>query len=107
MTTMAPALLALHVIGCVGFVVIVSMGKITAPVRKIWPAMMSCSMCFGIWGGMGWALALLARPSLPVWMADVHDAIAFACVASCLGFIVSLADAMVGAVGKIRGREDH
>lgn len=103
---LSPTLMALHVLGCVGFVVIVSMGRITAPVRQIWPSMMSCSMCFGVWGGMAWGSMLLIRPSLPESLTRLHDVIAFACAASCLGFLVSLADSVVGALNN-RSPQKH
>lgn len=93
-------MLALHLLGCVGFVVIVSMGRIARPLRRIWPDMLSCPMCFGVWGGSAWALALLFRASLPGPVAYVHDALAFAFSVSCLGFIVALADQAAGTSHK-------
>lgn len=99
------ALMILHVLGCVGFVIVVSMGKIMAPVRtRIWPSMLSCPMCFGIWGGMAWAALLTARylGMLNPWVERAHDAVAFACVVSLLGFLVALFDHAVGGLGSLK-----
>lgn len=87
-------LVALHLAGAIGFVVVVSLGTITDRVRRIWPEMMGCPMCFGVWGGSAWAAALTARglgclPGHWVWW--VHDALAFAFAVSVLSYCVGIA----------------
>ena len=96
--------LLLQITGCVGFVIVVSMGKITAPVRRIWPSMMSCPMCFGIWAGCAWGVMMVLRAmiTLPAWVVLAHDVIAFACTVSLLGFGVALFDHAVGGLGSIK-----
>lgn len=93
---LSPALIvALHLCGAVGFVVVVSLGTITSKIRSAtWPDMMGCPMCFGVWGGAGWAALVICRLSglLPghiIWRA--HDALAFAFAVSVLSYGVGVA----------------
>jgi len=71
---------------CYGFTYIVTLGKIFAPVRDLvmrvsktvgyW---IKCPMCFGLWAGLGWALAGL-WPSTGMWRP--LDLLAAGCVSS-------------------------
>jgi hypothetical protein len=35
-----------------GVTLVVTFSKIAAPIRKIWPAMLHCPLCFGWWVGL-------------------------------------------------------
>ena len=76
----------LQIMGCIGFVMVVSMGQITAPVRKIWPSMLGCPMCFGVWAGVPWATFLLFRAQFPFWLVAIQQVVAFSCAVSLVGF---------------------
>lgn len=91
-------LLALHLAGAVGFVIVVSLSKIAKPIRTaIWPNVLGCPQCFGVWGGMGWVVLLCLRPSLGPSIARLHDMLAFAFAVSLFGFLISLRDVEIGA----------
>jgi len=67
----------LWIIGCIGLTIIVTTGKVLAPLRvyltgfkhnanpfKILGNMVSCSMCTGFWVGFLWSLLFLSKPIL-------------------------------------------
>lgn len=105
-------LLLLHVTGAIGFTIVVSMGVIAQPVRSLWErvfkilpkwaGMISCPMCFGVWGGAGWATILTLRSHEPKWICATHDVLAFAFTVSLVGFLVALVDHAVGGLGAIK-----
>ena len=83
--------IALHLLGALGFVIVVSFSTIAVPIRaRVWPEMLSCPQCFGVWGGACWAFALGLRSELPEWFALIHDGIAFAFAVSLLGYLVAV-----------------
>lgn len=93
MLEMSVQLLLLHLIGCVGLVIVVSLGDVMAPVRaRLWPKMLGCPMCFGVWAGTVWSWLLVFRPVLPHWFVVAHDATAFSFCVSLVGFVVGLFD---------------
>jgi hypothetical protein len=104
--------LTLQVTGCIGFVLVVTMGVIASPIRNLWakifsrwPAwakMITCAMCFGVWAGSGWGAALLFRPFEPAWFIATHDVLAFAFTVSFFGFLVALFDHAVGGLGSLK-----
>lgn len=108
MSDLPASLIALHVLGAVGFVVVVTMGLITTPIRErwqdffrtspMWGKMLYCPMCFGVWGGAGWAALLLLRPHIGA-LRHVHDVLAFAFAVSLLGFGVALCESLIGRLG--------
>jgi hypothetical protein len=104
--------LLLHVVGATGFVIVVSMGLVTKPIRDLWvrlfehfptwSKMLACPMCFGVWGGAAWGALLLWRPILPGVLVFVHDVLAFAFTVSLVGFLIALFDHAVGGLGAIK-----
>ena len=66
-----------------GLTLVVTFSKIAAPIRRIWPAMLHCPLCFGWWVGL--ALGLFhfgpAPSSWPLPLAALGDA--FASSAAC------------------------
>ena len=61
-----------------GVTLVVTFSKIAAPIRRLWPAMLHCPLCFGWWAGL--ALGLLrfgpAPSSWPLPVAALADAFA-------------------------------
>lgn len=96
-------------LGAVGFVIVVTVGVIAEPIRTLWgklfgrfptwSKMILCALCFGVWGGSAWGVLLVGRKFLgPV--AAAHDVLAFAFTVSLFGFLVQLADHVVGLIGR-------
>lgn len=102
----------LHISGCVGFVIVITMGLITTRVRGLWKRifvrhptwskMLDCPMCFGVWGGIGWGSVFFLREHLPIWLCAVHDVLAFAFTVSLIGFLIALFDHAVGGLGSLK-----
>jgi hypothetical protein len=76
----------LHLLGCVGFVFVVTQSKATACVRRVWPDMLSCSLCFGVWAGAAWGALLLARPVMSQWACASHEVASVAFAVSLLAY---------------------
>ena len=74
-----------------GVTLVVTFSKIAAPIRKIWPAMLHCPLCFGWWAGLALGLVHLgpAPASWPLVPAAIADA--FASSALCWTWHVILA----------------
>lgn len=85
-------LLVLHAIGCTGLVIVVSLGTAAAPLRKLWPQMLGCPMCFGVWAGTFWGYLLMFHHKMPAWLSIPFDATAFSFCVSLLGFLVGVFD---------------
>lgn len=100
MSWLSPIVLLIHVLGALGFVLVVSYSVIAKPVReRIWPKMLGCPQCFGVWGGFGWACLLAIRPALGR-LAMVHDMLAFAFTISLLGYLCAAASSVGAAATK-------
>jgi hypothetical protein len=62
-----------------GVTLVVTLSKIAAPIRKIWPVMLHCPLCFGWWVGLFFGLTMRLGPapsSWPLWAAGLADAFA-------------------------------
>jgi hypothetical protein len=62
-----------------GVTLVVTFSKIAAPIRKIWPAMLHCPLCFGWWVGLFFGAVGRVGPapdSWPLWAAALTDAFA-------------------------------
>jgi hypothetical protein len=93
--------LGLHVCGALGMCLVIAYGTPTAPVRKIWPALLGCPFCLGVWVGAAWAALLVWRGWLPVLICDAHDVTAFAFTVSLLGFLIAC---IVGTIERANAR---
>ena len=73
-----------------GVTLVVTFSKIAAPIRRIWPAMLHCPLCFGWWVGLGLGLLRFgpAPGSWPLAAAALADA--FASSALCWSWHVIL-----------------
>lgn len=83
--------LALYVLGTVGFVQVMTQGKITSRVRQWWPGLLGCPMCFGVWAGAGLAAWVFSSAFVPAWVNAIAQGVA-------LAFCVSLAADTVAIV---------
>ena len=85
------AVLVLYLIGTVGFVQVMTQGKITERVRSWWPGLLGCPMCFGVWAGAGLSAWIFASAFVPAWVHGIAQGVA-------LAFCVSLAADTVAIV---------
>jgi hypothetical protein len=79
----------LMLLAAVGLTIVVTLGKIAAPLRRIYPPLLTCPMCSGVWIGGAAGVVYVAQPYLPGW----------ACTAAfvvCVAFACSLAATVVG-----------
>ena len=77
----------LYLAGAVGAVLVVTQSHITKKLRDLYPPLLGCPMCFGVWTGWGCGAALVARPYLGA-MGAVLDAAACGGVVSLASFAV-------------------
>lgn len=95
----------IFLLGAAGLVYVLTQGVITAPIRKIYPPLLGCPMCSGVW--VGWmAAAYLAardRQLVPAWLQMLVEIFVggfFVSVWACV-FVVALVT--IGS-HKLRGR---
>jgi hypothetical protein len=50
--TLGRELLTVELLALIGITLIVVRGTIFAPIRKLWPALLGCSQCAGVWVGV-------------------------------------------------------
>ena len=66
-----------------GVTLVVTFSKIAAPIRKIWPALLHCPLCFGWWVGLGLGYIMQLGPAPSSWplpLAALADAFASSAV---------------------------
>jgi len=83
----------LWVLGCAGFTYVLTQGVITRRIRRIYPPLLCCPMCAGVWAGAACGLLYKLEPSLPVvaqWIVHV-GLVAFAVsLVACVATVVLL-----------------
>lgn len=80
----------LWVLGCAGFVYVLTQGVITRRIRRVYPPLLCCPMCTGVWAGAACGLLYKLEPTLPPavqWIVHV-GLIAFAVsLAACVATV--------------------
>lgn len=89
--------LLLLLAGAVGLTIVVTLGNIAAPLRRIYPPLLSCPMCCGVWIGGASGVLYVAQPHLPGWVCTLLFVL-------CVAFTCSLAATAVGlAIERLAG----
>lgn len=82
----------LWILGCAGFVYVLTQGVITRRIRRVYPPLLCCPMCTGVWAGAACGVLYKLEPSLPAlaqWILHI-GLVAFAVsLVACL-FTISL-----------------
>ncbi len=95
----------IFLLGAAGFVYVLTQGVITAPIRRIYPPLLECPMCTGVW--VGWIaasfLAVRDKAWFPTWLATLVEVFAGGFAISLLASVAVIVLCTVGS-HKLRGR---
>lgn len=77
----------LLLLGALGFTLVVTTSTIAAPVRRLWPALLTCAQCTGFWVGGGVGAVYGVLWPLESYRHLIAVALAFAFATSILAYL--------------------
>jgi len=70
--------LLLFLFGAAGLTIVISLSKIAAPIRRVYPTLLECPLCTGTWVGFSAGVLVVLQDRLPAPALYIGKAVAFA-----------------------------
>ena len=77
----------IFLLGAAGLTIVISLSKVAAPVRRIYPPLLECPLCTGTWVGLGTGAFLAFRDKCSPAAVSVAEALAFAFAAALVAYV--------------------